>query len=103
MKRALQLSNDNCLIILCRTSDFSKIHERLQLKKYDYKNPFDIDINEHIYFIENEIKKDISENFWNSEQFQFIEVNMDTLNDLESNIHLITKILNELEIKKRKF
>lgn len=96
VKRALELSNDRCLIVLCKVRDIATIRERLKLKKYRYKIIFDVDINEHINFIENEIKKDLAENFWESEHFRFTEVKMDTLDDLKSNLSLIIKELSQM-------
>lgn len=86
IRRALELNDDPKFVILCKTRIFSTIQERIKSKKFRYKNPFDIKIENHIEYIENELKEDIIKNFWRKENFQFIEAYMDKLNDLKINL-----------------
>ncbi len=89
VRRALELNDDPKLVILCKTRIFSTIQERNKSKKSNYKNPFGIKIENHIEFIEKELNEDIIKNFWRKENFQFIEVYMDKLNDLKINLEKI--------------
>ena len=60
IKRALQLSNDKIIIILCKNRNFELITERIKNKKYLFIKPFEIDINEHIYFVKKELNEDLA-------------------------------------------
>ncbi len=80
------MNDDPKLVILCKTRIFSTIQERIKSKKFNYKNPFGIKIENHIEYIEKELNEDIIKNFWRKENFQFIEVYMDKLNDLKINL-----------------
>ena len=40
VKRALELSNDKIMIILCKTRDFDLILDRVKNKKFGYVSPF---------------------------------------------------------------
>ena len=40
VKRALELSNDKIMIILCQTRDFDLILDRVKNKKFGYVSPF---------------------------------------------------------------
>ena len=93
VKRALQLSNDKIVIILCKTRDFNLIIERIGNKRFAYTHPFDIDINEHIHFVEEELNLDIENKFWNCEEFEFFEVYMDNTDDIDVNIEKIRNYL----------
>ncbi len=86
VRRALELNNDPKLVILCKTRIFSTIQERIKSKKFNYKNPFGIKIENHIEYIENELEEDIIKKFWKKENFQFLEIYMDELNDLKINL-----------------
>jgi len=86
VRRALELNDDPKLVILCKTRIFSTIQERIKSKKFKYKNPFDIKIENHIEYIEKELNEDIIKNFWRKENFQFIEIFMDKINDLNINL-----------------
>ena len=80
------MNDDPKLVILCKTRIFSTVQERIKSKKFNYKNPFDIKIENHIEYIENELNEDIIKNFWRKENFQFIEIFMDKINDLNINM-----------------
>jgi len=91
IKRALELTNDTVLIILCKTKLISTLRERIKEKEFNYVNPFNIDINEHIQFVENELNQDICNKFWSSNNFKFFELFAEDLNDIKE----IEKILNK--------
>jgi len=94
IKRALELSNDLILVILCKTKLLSTLRERMKEKTFNHGNPFNIDTNKHIKFIENELNQDICSKFWISKNFTFFDVFMENLDDLKENELLIKKILN---------
>ena len=94
VKRALQLSNDEILIVSCKNRDFNLIIERIGNKKFAYRHPFDIDIKEHIHFVKKELNLDIEKKFWNCEEFEFIEVYMDDNKDLIRNVKNIPNYIN---------
>ena len=94
IKRALQLSNDKIIIILCKNRSFELILERIENKEYFYTNPFDINIKEHIYFVSEDLKADLKKTFWNCKDFKFTEIYMDDLNDIQLNMEKIKKFLN---------
>ena len=84
--RALELTGDSVLVIICKTNDLNTLKKRIQSKQYGYKNPFDIDINKHIEFIQREIENDISSGFWRRDKikeivFDMNERNMDEIID----------------------
>jgi len=91
VKRALELSKDQVLVIVCKIKVFETIYEGIKSKKFNYKSPFEIDIHEHVLFIRNELDIDLSNNFWHSERSNVVEVYMDTLSDIQKNIELIKK------------
>ena len=93
VKRALELSKDRILIFRSKTRDFSKIIERVNQKKFSYNNIFDIDKEDHIKYIEKELKKDISNRFWTLTNSKFKVLFMDNLDDLNNNISNLRKIL----------
>ena len=97
IKRALELSNDSVLIILCKTKLFSTLKERIKEKEFNYGNPFNLDINKHIKFVDNELNQDICSKFWFSKNFKFMEVFMENLADLKVNELLFKKLLNSNE------
>ena len=94
VKRALQLSKDKILIVLCKNRNFEFILERIENKEYSYTNPFDINIKEHIYFVSEELKADLKKTFWNCKDFKFTEIYMDDLNDIQLIMEKIKKSLN---------
>lgn len=93
VKRALELNKDKILIIRCKTRDISKINERVNQKKFSYNNIFDIDKEDHIKYIEKELKKDISNKFWTLTNSKFKVFFMDNLDELNYNISNLRKIL----------
>ncbi len=93
IKRALELTGDSVLIFLCKTKLLSTLRERIEKKAFDYGNPFNIDINEHILYIEDNIKQDICSKFWISNKFRFAEVFMEGLDDIKSNENLLKTML----------
>ncbi len=94
VKRALELTGDSVLIILCKTKLLSTLRERIKEKEFNYGNPFNLDINEHISFIENDLNQDICSKFWISKNFTFIDIFMENSDDLKANELLINKMLN---------
>ena len=94
VKRILELSKDLVLIILCKTKLFSTLRERVKEKKFNYGNPFKLDIYKHIHFVENELNQDLCSKFWLSKNFSFIEVFMENLDDFKVNELLIQKLIN---------
>lgn len=94
IKRALELSNDSVMILLCKTKFFSTLSERIKEKEFNYGNPFNLDINEHIRFVENELNQDLCSKFWLSKNFKFFELFMETLDDLKVNELLFQKLIN---------
>jgi len=93
IKKALELSNDKTMIILCKTRDFGLILERIKDKTFDYISPFYSDIESHAHFIKQEIHDDLANNFWKSYDFEFREYMMNVSNDLKMNIEQLKKIL----------
>ena len=93
IKRTLELSNDKIIVILCKTRDFNIILKRIENKSFAYTSPFNTDIKAHSQFVNEEIRKDLKINFWNCESFDFIEVFMDSNNDLNVNIEKIKRYL----------
>ena len=89
IKRTFELSNDNILIILCKTRHFDLILKRIDDKSFSYIHPFDLNPKEHSQYVRQELKQDLKDNFWNCEDFKFIEVFMDNENDLHLNIEKI--------------
>ena len=65
VKRALELANDNIIIIHCKNRDFSIISERLKQKELNENFPFDTDIENHIKFIKEELNNDSLEDYKN--------------------------------------
>ena len=57
IKRALELTNNNIIIIHCKNRDFSLILERLKHKELNENFPFDMDIDNHITYIKEELDK----------------------------------------------
>lgn len=101
VKRALQLTSHKILVIHCKNRVFDQIIERVNKKTFNYRNIFDIDIKTHIYFIEKELKKDISKKFWKLANSKFREIFMDNFNDLNYNISTLMKelIVDKNQIK----
>jgi len=94
VKRALELIDDSVKVILCKTKLLSTLRERIKEKTFNHGNPFNLDIKEHIKFIENELNQDLCSKFWISKNFTFIDVFMENLDDLKANKLLIKKLLN---------
>lgn len=90
IKRALELTNDNKIIIHCKNRDFSLIFERLKHKELNKNFPFDTDIENHITFIKKELDDKSLEDFWEIKDSILINVYMDTTDDLTENIIFIT-------------
>lgn len=89
IKRTFELGNDNILVILCKTRNLDLILKRIDDKTFSYIHPFDLNPKEHSQYIRQELKQDLKDNFWNCEDFKFIEVFMDSENDLQLNIEKI--------------
>lgn len=96
IKRALELSNDNIIIIHCKNRDLSLIKERLKHKELNENFPFNTDIEIHINFIKEELDNDSLEDFWKIKNSIFISTYMDNSDDLTENIDKIIKIIKEL-------
>ena len=80
IRRALELTGDSSLVVICKTNDLDTLKKRIQSKKYGYKNPFDIDIYKHVEFIQKEIESDIHSGFWCQGKIKEIDVDMDKHN-----------------------
>jgi len=93
VKRALELSNDKIMIILCQTRNFDLILDHIGKKKFGYVSPFYSKIENHSQFIKQEIHDDLINNFWKSLDFEFREVYMDNSDDLKIKRELIKEIL----------
>lgn len=76
-------------IILCKTKLLSTLRERMKEKTFNHGNPFNIDINNHIEFIQKDLENDINEQFWKFIKSKLLEVYMDNQQDLVANIKLI--------------
>lgn len=94
IKRALELSKSNCLVLVCRTKKFETIIERVKYKKYNYTSPFNINISNHIYFVENEINNDLKNKFWITDKIKVIEIYMDNTEDIQKNLNLLKDIVS---------
>lgn len=95
IKRALELNDIKVMIILCLTREFSLIKKRAGNKKFLYTPPFDIDLEEHVKFINKELSNDLTNNFWNMPHFELVQFYMDDFNDLNSNIESIRDYLKK--------
>ena len=93
IRRALELTRDSVLVVICKTNDLDTLKKRIQSKQYGYKNPFDIDINKHMEFIQREIENDISSGFWRRDKIKEIVFDMDKYNTDE----IIDTILIKLQ------
>ena len=67
--------------------------KRIECKTFACTSLFPSDLKENSQFINEEIRKDLKINFWNCESFDFIEVFMDSNNDLNVNIEKIKRYL----------
>lgn len=96
IKRALELTNDNKIIIYCKNRNFSTILERLKHKKLINKFPFNIEIKNHINFIKEELENETLTDFWKIKNSIFISIYMDNPGDLIENVNNIIKIIKDL-------
>ena len=94
IKKVLELNNDKIIIILCKTREFNLILKRIENKNFSYISPFNEDIKEHSLFVNEELNLDLKNHFWNCENFEFIEVFMDNIKDVITNIEYIREYLN---------
>ena len=94
VKRALELSKDKVLVLLCNTRNFNMIMNRAKKKTPGYVSPFFSEIKDHIQFVEQEIQENLRTNYWKSNNFKYQEVYMDTQDDLEANMELIKELVN---------
>ena len=97
IKRALELTNDIIIIIHCKNRDFSLILERSKHKELNENFPFETDIEKHITFIKEELNSKSLDDFWDIKDSIFINVYMDTLDDLTENIERVIKKINKLK------
>ena len=86
IKKNLELCNDKIMIILCKTRNFDLILKRIDGKTFSYIHPFDVIPKEHAKYVNQELKQDLKDYFWNCKSFKFIEVFMDDENDFHLNI-----------------
>ena len=86
--------DDSVQVIRCKTKLLSTLRKRIIEKTFNHGNPFNLDIKEHIKFIENELNQDLCSKFWISKNFIFIDIFMENLDDLKVNELLIKKLLN---------
>ena len=96
IKRALELTNDNIIILHCKNRDFSLILERSKHKELNKNFPFETDIEKHITFIKEELDNKSLEDFWNIRGSIFINVYMDTPDDLTESFKRLLKKINKL-------
>lgn len=97
VKRALELANDNTIIIHCKNRDLSLILDRLKYKELNENFPFNTDIENHIKFIKEELDDKTLESFWEITNSVFINVYMYTLDDLTDNIRIIARKVKLME------
>jgi len=94
IKRALEIENSNIIVILCKNRDFNLILERLENKQFNFSSPLNVDIKEHAVFVQEELCKDLENEYWNCKEFEFHEVFMDDKKDLIRNVKNISNYLN---------
>ncbi|MHA1726014.1 MAG: hypothetical protein ACTSYC_02880 [Promethearchaeota archaeon] len=94
IKKALELSRDQIIIIHCKTRDFSTIMERIKYKKLNDKAPFEANMVDHVNFIKNELNADLLKHFWNMEQAIYLEAWMDSPEDIKTNLDVIINKIN---------
>ncbi len=90
IKRALELSGDRTIVVICKINNVDLLKERIKYKVYDYESPFNIEIDHHIEYIQREIEDAIRSNFWCGEKIKQIVIELDEkeINDV------INEILN---------
>lgn len=95
IKRALELTKDSVIVILCKTRELTLIIERFKKKEFKYRNVFEIDFDKHINFIEKELENDVLSGFWDDPPyFTFVNVYMNTLEDLNKNLDKLKDLFN---------
>lgn len=77
--------------------DFSLILECLKHKELNKNFPFETDIEKHITFIKEELDNKSLDDFWNIRGSIFINVYMNTPDDLTESIRIITNHINLIE------
>ena len=85
IKRVLEQYPGKKLIVLCRTSNIQIIEARIEKKTYSYEHPFGIDIRQHIYKVEEELKDDIKNEFWKMNNSVILGVHMNCIENIEQN------------------
>lgn len=89
IKRALELTKDNIIIIYCKNRDFSILLKCLKYKELNENFPFNTDIKNHINFIKEELDEKEVESFWKMNNSILINVYMDTPEDITENMKII--------------
>ena len=89
IKRALELTKDDIIIIYCKNRDFSILLKRLKYKELNENFPFNTDIKNHINFIKEELDEKEVESFWKMNNSILINVYMDTPEDITENMKII--------------
>ncbi len=95
VKRALELTNDITLIITCKTKDFTTIKKRIKDKCFLFGNPFNLDINNHIEYIQKDLEDDSNKYFWCFKKSKLLDIFMDNEKEIEVNIKLIKDLINK--------
>ena len=85
VKRALENSGHSVEVIVCKNRDVKINIKRLERKSFNYIFPFPKDLKKHIYDVQEEMEKDLENEFWNWEKSRVREVFMDTEEDLAKN------------------
>ena len=93
VKRALELTNDNTLIITCKTKNFTTIKKRIKNKRFLFGNPFSLDINNHIEYIQKDLEDDSNKSFWCFKKSKLLNIFMDNEKEIETNIKLIIDLI----------
>ena len=93
IKRALELSNDIIVVILCKTRNFSTIKKRIENKHFSFGNPFNLDIKNHIEYIQKDLEDDSNKSFWFFKKSKLLNIFMDNEKEIEANIKLIIDLI----------
>lgn len=98
IKRTLELSNDNTIIIHCKNRDISLIKERLRHKELRENFPFNTDIENHIKFIREELDNKSLKEFWDLKNSIFLNIYMDNSYDLTESVNKIIKKIRVMKL-----
>ncbi len=93
IKRCLELTKDDIIIIVCEVKDFQLLSKRIQSKQFSYESIFEINTLEHAKFIQNELMEDMKAGSWEGENIEFIVLNMDTLDNFQEGLENVIRKL----------